>query len=123
MLPLPKKQLRQRLLPGVLGANPDLTVNVLANRPQRTAVQVPEPGSEELPPGREAAFAAVMTAVYALGAQLHADRGDEEGTRHALSGADEALIDILRGMHDLRVAIGDGAGWRTPRTVSAGIRM
>ncbi|MFH9089220.1 hypothetical protein [Streptomyces sp. NPDC017673] len=93
-----------------LGGNPDLAVNVLTNRLQRTAVQVSEPEAEELPPGREAAFAAVMTAVYALGAQLHADRGDEEGTRHALSGAEEALIDILQGMHDLRVAIGDAAG-------------
>ncbi|WP_455755132.1 hypothetical protein [Streptomyces olivaceoviridis] len=72
-------------------------------------MRVPEPGSEELPPGREAAFAAVMTAVYALGAQLHVDRGDEEVTRHTSSGAEEALIDILRGMHDLRVAMGDGA--------------
>ncbi|MEU7363160.1 MULTISPECIES: hypothetical protein [Streptomyces] len=93
-----------------LGRNPDLAVNVLTNRLQRTAVQVSEPEAEELPPGREAAFAAVMTAVYALGAQLHADRGDEEGTRRALSGAEEALIDILQGMHDLRVAIGDAAG-------------
>ncbi|GGZ21113.1 hypothetical protein GCM10010300_76180 [Streptomyces olivaceoviridis] len=93
-----------------LGANPDLALNVLTNRLQRTAVQVSEPEAEELPPGREAAFAAVMTAVYALGAQLHADRGDEEGTRHALSGAEEALIDILQGMHELRVAMGDAAG-------------
>ncbi|MFI9809118.1 hypothetical protein ACIHEJ_33020 [Streptomyces sp. NPDC052301] len=93
-----------------LGADPGVAVNVLTNRLQRTALQVSEPEAEELPPGREAAFAAVMTAVYALGAQLHADRGDAEGTRHALSGAEEALIDILQGMHDLRVAIGDTAG-------------
>jgi hypothetical protein len=73
-------------------------------------VQVSEPEAEELPPGREAAFAAVMTAVYTLSAQLHAERGDTEGTRRALSGAEEALIDILQGMHDLRVAIGDAAG-------------
>ncbi|MGW2706565.1 hypothetical protein [Streptomyces sp. NPDC001340] len=51
-----------------------------------------------------------MTAVYALSAQLHAERGDVEGTRRALGGAEEALIDILQGMHDLRVAIGDVAG-------------
>ncbi|MEW2290106.1 hypothetical protein [Streptomyces sp. NPDC047841] len=93
-----------------LGRNPDLAVNVLTNRLQRTAMQVSEPEGEDLPPGREAAFAAVMTAVYALGAQLHADRDDEEGTRRALSGAEEALIDILQGMHELRVAIGDAAG-------------
>ncbi|MBL1109841.1 hypothetical protein JK361_35620 [Streptomyces sp. 5-8] len=93
-----------------LGAEPGIEINVVTNRLQRTALQVSEPEAEELPPGREAAFAAVMTAVYALGAQLHAERGDTEGTRHALSGAEEALIDILQGMHDLRVAIGDAPG-------------
>ncbi|MFC9279494.1 hypothetical protein [Streptomyces collinus] len=93
-----------------LGGDPGVAVNVVTNRLQRTALQVSEPEAEELPPGREAAFAAVMTAVYALSAQLHADRGDAEGTRHALSGAEEALIDILQGMHDLRVAIGDAPG-------------
>ncbi|MER6065490.1 MULTISPECIES: hypothetical protein [unclassified Streptomyces] len=93
-----------------VGEDPGLAVNVLTNRLQRTAVQVSEPEAEELPPGREAAFAAVMTAVYTLSAQLHAERGDTEGTRRALSGAEEALIDILQGMHDLRVAIGDAAG-------------
>jgi hypothetical protein len=51
-----------------------------------------------------------MTALYTLSAQLHADRGDVEGTRQALSGAEEALIDTMQGMHDLRVAIGDTAG-------------
>ncbi|MFJ7148989.1 hypothetical protein ACIQVT_12435 [Streptomyces sp. NPDC100445] len=90
-----------------LGGDPDVAVNVLTNRLQRTALQVCEPEDEDVPPGREAAFAAVMTAVYALSAQLHAERGDREGTRHALSGAEEALIDVLHGMHDLRVAIGD----------------
>ncbi len=93
-----------------LGADPGLAINVLTNRLQRTALQVSEPEAEELPPGREAAFAAVMTAVYALGAQLHAERDDTEGTRHALSGAEEALIDVLQGLHDLRVAIGDAPG-------------
>ncbi|MFF7356985.1 MULTISPECIES: hypothetical protein [Streptomyces] len=93
-----------------LGGDADIAVNVLTNRLQRTALQVSEPEEEELPPGREAAFAAVMTAVYALSAQLHAERGDTEGTRRALSGAEEALIDILQGMHDLRVAIGDAPG-------------
>ncbi|MFF3920110.1 hypothetical protein ACFYZB_43190 [Streptomyces sp. NPDC001852] len=93
-----------------VGEDPGLAVNVLTNRLQRTALQVSEPEAEELPPGREAAFAAVMTAVYALSAQVHADGGDAEGTRRALSGAEEALIDILQGMHDLRVAIGDAPG-------------
>ncbi|MFF8594001.1 hypothetical protein ACF061_21650 [Streptomyces sp. NPDC015220] len=93
-----------------VGADPGLAVNVLTNRLQRTALQVSEPQAEELPPGREAAFAAVMTAVYTLGAQLHAERDDTEGTRRALSGAEEALIDTLQGIHDLRVAIGDAVG-------------
>ncbi|MEU0007942.1 hypothetical protein ABZ079_27595 [Streptomyces sp. NPDC006314] len=93
-----------------LGPDPGLAVNVLTNRLQRTAMQVSEPEAEQPPPGREASFAAAMTALYTLSAQLHADQGDVEGTRRALSGAEEALIDIMQGMHDLRVAIGDVAG-------------
>lgn len=93
-----------------VGADPGLALNVLTNRLQRTALQVSETDAEEVPPGREAAFAAAMTAVYALSAQLHAERGDVEGARRALSGAEEALIDILQGMHELRVAIGDAPG-------------
>ncbi|MFF7129253.1 MULTISPECIES: hypothetical protein [unclassified Streptomyces] len=89
--------------------DPGLAVNVLTNRLHRTALQV-APDAEELPPGREASFAAAMAAVYALSAQLHTERGDVEGTRRALGGAEEALIDILQGMHGLRVAIGDVAG-------------
>ncbi|MCC5474551.1 hypothetical protein ACFV2N_31080 [Streptomyces sp. NPDC059680] len=93
-----------------LGRDPGLAVNVLTNRLQRTAMQVSETEAEETPPGQEASFAASMAALYTLSAQLHADRGDVEGTRRALSGAEEALIDIIQGMHDLRVAIGDAAG-------------
>lgn len=92
-----------------LGPDPGLAVNVLTNRLQRTAMQVSESEAEETPPGREASFAAAMTALYTFSAQLHADRGDIEGTRRALSGAEEALIDVMQGMHDLRVAIGDTA--------------
>ncbi|MEU7058245.1 hypothetical protein [Streptomyces sp. NPDC046197] len=92
-----------------VGPDPGLAVNVLTNRLHRTAMQV-APEAEELPPGREASFAAAMTAVYTLSAQLHAERGDVQGTRRALGGAEEALIDILQGVHDLRVAIGDVAG-------------
>lgn len=93
-----------------LGPDPGLAVNVLTNRLQRTAMQVSESDEEEPPPGREASFAAAMTALYTLSAQLHVDRGDVEGTRRALGGAEEALIDIMQGMHDLRVAIGDAPG-------------
>jgi hypothetical protein len=92
-----------------VGPDPGLAVNVLTNRLHRTAMQI-SPGAEELSRGREAAFAAVMTAVYTLSAQLHAEHGDMEGTRRALGGAEEAVIDILQGMHDLRAAIGDVAG-------------
>ncbi|UXY32229.1 hypothetical protein [Streptomyces sp. HUAS TT20] len=92
-----------------LGPDPAAAVNVLTNRLQRTALQVSESEAEEAPPGREASFAAAMTAMYTLSAQLHADRGDVEGTRRALCGAEEALIDVMQGVHDLRVAIGDAA--------------
>jgi hypothetical protein len=92
-----------------VGPDPGLAVNVLTNRLHRTAMQI-SPEAEELSRGREASFAAVMTGVYTLSAQLHAEHGDIEGTRRALGGAEEALIDILQGMHDLRVAIGDVAG-------------
>ncbi|MGQ4420084.1 hypothetical protein ACN6LA_007882 [Streptomyces sp. SAS_269] len=93
-----------------LDHDPGLAVNILTNRLQRTAIQVSESEAEEPPPGREASFAAAMTALYTLSAQLHADRGDVAGTRRALSGAEEALIDTMQGMHDLRVALGDAAG-------------
>lgn len=42
---------------------PDLTVGVLTDRLQRTAIQVSESDEEEPPPGRDAAFATVTTAV------------------------------------------------------------
>ncbi|MER8048037.1 hypothetical protein [Streptomyces sp. NPDC094032] len=42
-----------------------------------------------------------MSASFALTAQLHAEHGDVEGTRQ------EALIDVLAGMHALCVTIGD----------------
>ncbi|GGW60170.1 hypothetical protein GCM10010503_41790 [Streptomyces lucensis JCM 4490] len=93
-----------------LGPDPGIAVNVLTNRLQRTALQVSESEADEPPPGREASFAAAMTAMYTLSAQLHADRDDVEGTRQALSGAEEALIDVMQGMHDLRIAIGDAVG-------------
>ncbi|WP_346161728.1 hypothetical protein [Streptomyces mordarskii] len=90
-----------------VGPDPGLAANVLTNRLQRTAIQVSESGEDQLPPGRDAAFAAVTTAVYALSAQLAVEHGAVEATRRALGGAEEALIDILQGIHDLRVAIGD----------------
>ncbi|MFG3517591.1 hypothetical protein [Streptomyces bobili] len=90
-----------------VGPDPGLAANVLTNRLQRTAMQVAESEADEPPPGRAAAFAAVMTAVYVLSAQMHAERGEVKGTRQALGGAEEALIDILQGMHDLRILLGD----------------
>jgi hypothetical protein len=92
---------------GQIGPDPGTAANVLTNRLQLTAVQVSQTEAEEVPPGRNAAFAAVTTAVYALSAQLHAERGDAQGTRQALGEAEECLIDILQGMHDLRVVLGD----------------
>ncbi|MGW1617214.1 hypothetical protein ACWCQZ_49430 [Streptomyces sp. NPDC002285] len=84
-----------------------LAANVLTNRLQRTAIQVSESDEDQPPPGRDAAFAAVTTAAYALSAQLATEHGDVETTRHALGEAEAALIDILQGIHDLRIAIGD----------------
>lgn len=54
---------------------PGLTVGVLTNRLRRTAIQVSESDEEEPPPGRDAAFATVTTAVYAVSAQLAAHQG------------------------------------------------
>ncbi|MGW1641464.1 hypothetical protein [Streptomyces lavendulae] len=45
-----------------------------------------------------------------LAAQLHAEHGDVPGTREALGGVEEAMVDVLRGVHALRVAIGDAQG-------------
>jgi hypothetical protein len=90
-----------------VGPDSSLAANVLTNRLQRTAVQVSESDEDQPPPGRDAAFAAVTIAVFTLSAQLAAEHGDVEATRRALGGAEEALIDMLQGIHDLRVAIGD----------------
>ncbi|MFF4902900.1 hypothetical protein [Streptomyces sp. NPDC001068] len=87
--------------------DPGLAVGVLTNRLQRTAIQVSESDEEEPPPGQDAAFAAVTTAVYTLSAQLAADQGDVEAARRLLGAADAALIDTLQSIHALRIAIGD----------------
>ncbi|MEV7565391.1 hypothetical protein [Streptomyces tanashiensis] len=93
-----------------VGPDSELAANVLANRLERTAMQVSESDEEEPPPGREASFAAVIAAAFALAAQLHAERGEVESTRAALGGVEEALVDVLRGVHALRVVIGDAQG-------------
>ncbi|MER5376269.1 hypothetical protein [Streptomyces sp. NPDC002553] len=93
-----------------IGSAPGLAANVLTNRLQRTAIQVSESDEDRPSPGRDAAFAAVTTSVFVLSAQLAAEHGDVQATRRALGGAEEGLIDILQGMHELRIAIGDGVG-------------
>ncbi|MET9954488.1 hypothetical protein ABZ135_23495 [Streptomyces sp. NPDC006339] len=93
-----------------VGPESDLATSVLVNRLERTAMQVSESDSEEPAPGREASFAAVMAATFALAAQLHAERGDAAGTRQALGGVEEAVIDVLQNVHALRVVIGDAQG-------------
>ncbi|MER7515704.1 hypothetical protein [Streptomyces sp. NPDC126499] len=93
-----------------VGPDAGLAANVLANRLERTALQVAQSDAEEPPPGREASFAAVTAATFVLSAQLHADRGDVEGARRALGGVEEAVIDVLQNVYALRVAIGDAQG-------------
>lgn len=89
-----------------VGPDPDLSANVLANRLERTGVQLM--GQEETtPPGRTASFMAVVTAADALGAHLHSQRGDIEGVRQALGRAEASVIAVLQSIHDLRIAIGD----------------
>lgn len=90
-----------------VGPDAGIAADVLVNRMERSAIQVAESDSAELPPGREASFAAAMAAAFSLTAQLQLERGDVDGTRQALSAVEAALIDILTGVHALRVAIGD----------------
>ncbi|MFJ9576173.1 hypothetical protein ACIRQF_07245 [Streptomyces sp. NPDC101191] len=87
-------------------ADPSLAADVLVNRLQRTAIQVSRSGEDQPAPGRDAAFAAVTIAVYALSAQLAAEDGDAAATRRFLDAAQAALIDISQGINHLRVAIG-----------------
>ncbi len=91
-----------------VGTEGALATNVLLNRLQRTAVQIVGRGEdEETPAGRVAAWACVVAAVDALSAELNFQQGDVEGVRRALGRTETALITVLEGMHDLRVAIGD----------------
>ncbi|CAM5672470.1 hypothetical protein STANM337S_07139 [Streptomyces tanashiensis] len=93
-----------------VGPDSGLAANVLANRLERTAMQVSAADEGEPGPGRDASLIAVIAASFALAAQLHADHGGVQGTRKALGGVAEAMVDVLRGVHALRVAIGDGQG-------------
>lgn len=49
----------------------------------------------------------VVTAVDALGTHHQFQRGDAEDTRRALGRAEASVIQMLQGLHDLRVAVGD----------------
>ncbi|MFD8461968.1 hypothetical protein ACFV27_21025 [Streptomyces antimycoticus] len=40
-------------------------------------------------------------------AHLHSQRGDAGGTRRVLGRAEVSVIQMLQGLHDLRVVIGD----------------
>ncbi|MGW4743745.1 hypothetical protein ACWEPR_02925 [Streptomyces sp. NPDC004290] len=70
----------------------------------------PQPDEDEASPGRDASFAAVIAAFYALAAQVHAEHGDVPGARETLGGAEEAMVDVLQSRHALAVAIGDAQG-------------
>ncbi|MEU9335532.1 hypothetical protein AB0D49_20510 [Streptomyces sp. NPDC048290] len=114
---LPREQESADLLDAMLGwaeqvgADADVTSDVLTNRLRRTALRVTQSeGGAQPPPGRAAAFAALMTAVYLLRAHGHAEDGDPERTRRALGRAEESLIDVQRGMHGMRVGLGDAPG-------------
>ncbi|MFF4985497.1 hypothetical protein ACFY3O_36330 [Streptomyces sp. NPDC001046] len=87
-------------------ADPSRAADVLVNRLQRTAIQLSKADEGQPPTGRDAAFAAVTTAVYALSAQLAVEDGDAEATRRFLGQAEAALTDIVQGIRDLRLAIG-----------------
>lgn len=50
---------------------------------------------------------AVTAAADMCSAHLHFERGDADGTRRALGRAEASVIQVLHGLHDLRVAIGD----------------
>ncbi|MFH9354797.1 hypothetical protein [Kitasatospora sp. NPDC017646] len=94
-----------------VGATPGLFANVLANRLQRTAVQLMGLDGDgeggETSPGRMASSMAVVAAADTLDADLNFESGDVEGVRQALGRAEASVIEIQQSMHDLRVAIGD----------------
>ncbi|MEU4588062.1 hypothetical protein AB0F92_39450 [Kitasatospora aureofaciens] len=94
-----------------VGSTPGLFANVLANRLQRTAVQLmgldeDEEGGETSP-GRMASSMAVVAAADTLDADLNFESGDIDGVRQALGRAEVSVIEVQQSMHDLRVAIGD----------------
>ncbi|MCX5215718.1 hypothetical protein OG689_41925 [Kitasatospora sp. NBC_00240] len=92
-------------------AGPDsrLSSNVLVNRLQRTGVQLMGLEEDETPPSRAASAMAIAAAADTFSAHLHFQDGDMEGVRLSLGRAETSVIEILRNMHDLRVAIGDAA--------------
>ena len=89
------------------GPNPGIHFNVVINRLLRTARQLVDPEDLDVPAGREAACAAVVASGEALSAHLHAAHGDMDGTRRALDRAERSVIDLLDGLHAVRVDLGD----------------
>ncbi|MEW2434266.1 hypothetical protein AB0952_08795 [Streptomyces caniferus] len=90
----------------LVGPDSDLAANVLSNRLERTGMQLMG-GEEVAPPGRAAAFLAVVAAADAFGSHLRFQRGDVEGVRQALGRVEASVIGVLQGIHGLRIAIGD----------------
>ncbi|MFJ5926599.1 hypothetical protein ACIQF6_28750 [Kitasatospora sp. NPDC092948] len=94
----------------VVGPDREITLAVLVSRLERTALHLldPEdPDAENAPPAQFTAWAAVVTAVTALGAHMCAQRGEVDGVRRALGRVESCVIQLLQGIHGLRVFIGD----------------
>jgi len=91
-----------------IGPDQALAFLVISHRLQRTALQV---GAEEEQPepsaGRAASVAAAVAGAELLNAQLAVDQGDAEGVRRAINRAEGTLAEVLAGIHQLRVDIGD----------------
>ncbi|MET8816418.1 hypothetical protein ABZW47_31010 [Streptomyces sp. NPDC004549] len=93
-----------------VGPDRDLARAVLVSRLERTAIHLldPEdPDAANTPPGQITAWAAVVSAGTALGADMAARHGDVDGVRRTLGRLESCVIQLLQGVHDLRVLIGE----------------
>ncbi|MGY0466582.1 hypothetical protein ACW14Y_40930 [Kitasatospora sp. cg17-2] len=97
----------------VVGPDWEVALTVLLSRLERTAVQLLDPDDPDAvnaPLAQFTAVAAVVTAATALGTHMHARHGDVNEVRRALGRVESCVIQLLQGIHDLRVFIGDADG-------------